>query len=260
MRILISKAILALVAVFLVGCDSDSSDIDERGAELPKLPDLDILVVAASSGQASGWVYAAEPLEVEEGKSFWVAAAGSSGNQPAKLSTNLKQQGVASTLFQTVFYQDNPVAYAAKLDQAADNRYYIAYNEDGSAEGASFVTVPEPFQITAPLPHEIVSLANDLVVKWDTSDPVDGVLVHGAVFCDGRSEEHWWYTIALGGSEGSGTHTIPGSSISHEFMTDSCPLTIEVATVREGTTPGSVLGGSETGGYRTSTVTLTATN
>ena len=258
MRRSIATATLGPVAAFLVGCSSDSGG-DEGGADLPRLSGLDLLVVAASSEQVSGWVYPRGLLEVEDGKSFWIAAAGSSGGEPARLSTNLRQQGVPSTLFQTVFYQDAPTAYAALLDEAADNRYYIAYNEDGSAEGASFITVPDPFQVTAPLSHEIVSLANDLVVKWNTPGDVDRILVHGAVFCDGRSQENWWYTVTLGSAEASGTHTIPGSSMSHEFLTDSCPLTIEVAAGREGTL-GAAFGSSEVFGYRTSTVTLTATN
>ena len=259
MRRSIAGGITGAVAACLVGCSSDSGGVDQGGADLPSLSGLDLLVVAAPSGEVSGWVHPPGPLEVEEGKSFWVAAAGASGNEPARLSTNLKQQGVPSTLFQTVFYQDSPTAYAALVDEAADDRYYIAYNDDGSAEGASFITVPDPFEVTAPLSHEIVSLANDLVVKWNTPGDVDEILVHGAVFCDGRSQENWWYTIALGSAEASGTHTIPGSSMSHEFLTDSCPLTIEVAAGREGTL-GAAFGPSEVLGYRISTVTLTATN
>lgn len=259
---LIAKVVLAAGAVFLIGCDGDSNVTGEGGA---KLPDLHMHVVAASSGQASAWVYPKEsslpspPLELEEGKSFWVSAEGSPGDlaaEPVKLSVNLKQQGVDPALFQTVFYQDASPIYAAKLDQAANDRYYIAYNGDGSAEGASYATIPQPFQITAPLPNEIVSLVNDLVVKWDAPGNIDEVLVHAAVFCDGRTDEEGWYSTAGGNT---GTHTIPGSSIFHEFMTDTCPLRVEVATGREGT-QGTGFGGSEVVGYRTSTVTLTATN
>jgi hypothetical protein len=270
---LLAKAVFTAGAVLLISCDGDSNGIGEGGIGeggigegSANLPDVRMHVVAASSGHASAWVYQKEssviqpPLELEEGKSFWASTAESPGEvaaDPVRLTTNLRDQGLEDALFQTVFYQDASPIFAAKLDQAANDRYYIVYDEDGREEGASYATIPQPFQITAPLPNEIVTLANDLVVNWDTPGNVDDVLVHAAVFCDGFSEEWEWYTIASLGN--TGTHTIPGSSISNARMTDSCPLTIEVATGRDGTS-GMGFNGSEVVGYRISTVTLTATN
>lgn len=264
-RGLIAKAALAAGAVFLIGCDGDSSGNEEGGANLP---DVQMHVVAPPSGHASAWVLQKEsseitgPLELEQDKSFWVSAAGSPGDLAAeavRLTTDLRVPGLDGALFQIVFYQDAFPIYAAKLDQSGNDRYYIVYNEDGREEGASYATIPQPFQITAPLPHEIVSLANDLVVNWETNDNIDQVILHAAVFCGNEeSIEEDWYSIFLGGAETSGTHTIPGSSI-FQPITDTCPLTIEVARGREGI-PGSGFVGSEVVGYRISTVTLTATN
>lgn len=253
-------AVLAPAAVLLNGCSDGSSGTgtaDDTGGANP--PDVDMVVVAPSSGEAVGFAYELDSpfeLELEEGKWFWVSAAGSS--EPVKLVPN---PGFDSEFFFLLSaLQDTLDIFAAKVAQAADDRYYIAYNGDGSAEGASFVTVPPPFQITAPLAHEIVSLVNDLEVNWDAPDNIAEVELFAAVICSGFTDEAEWYEARPGNT---GSHTISGGWYSGVFRdgaepADSCDLTIQITAGREGR-PGFGFDGSEVMGYRISSVTLTAT-
>lgn len=244
--------VLTAVAVFLNGCNDESNDIAVGGANLPA---VNMDVVAPPSGEAAAFVTdmagsdPGQPLELEEGKSFWGSAEGS---EPVKMDQHGSLEH--EFLFTLLSFEDD-LPFAAKLDPAANNRYYIAYNEDGSAEGASYVTVPEPFQITAPLAHEEVSVVNDLVVKWDAADDIDEVGLHAAVFCDGRTDEFEWHSAWV---SNTGSHMIFGGWYPHQ-ITEPCTLTIEVAAGREGV-PGLGFDGSEVMGYRTSTVTLIVTN
>ena len=258
MRRLIARAVLA-IAVFLTGCDDGSSGSDEGGA---KVADLGLQVVAASSGQAIAYIHklegrpsSAQPLEPGEGKAFWVLAAPSPG-APAAEPVKLEPQGLEEEfLFQFSRLEDAFPIYAAKLDQAPDNRYYLAHNTNGSSEGASEISIPQRFQIIAPFAHETVSLANDLVVKWDVQEAIDQVRLNATILCGGRPDEDAWVDHVV---DNTGTYTISGGSFGEgPVIEDTCPLAIEVAVGREGI-PGQDFPRSEVMGFRTDTVTLTA--
>lgn len=260
LRGLAAIAVLAPAAVLLNGCNNGSDGTgtaDDPGGANP--PDVDMVVVAPSSGEAVGFAYEMDSpfeLELEEGKWFWVSAAGSF--QPVKLMPNI---GLDSEFFFLLSsLQDTLDIFAGKVEQAADNRYYIAYNGDGSAEGASFFTVPPPFQITAPLSHETVNVVNDLEVNWDPPDNVEEIVLFAAVVCSGFTDEAHWYEAR---PDNTGSHTINGGWYEGGFRdgaepADSCDLTIQIAAGREGTT-GFGFDDSEVTGYRMSSVTLTAT-
>jgi hypothetical protein len=253
-------AVLAPAAVHLNGCNNESNgtgNADGTGGANP--PDVDMVVVAPSFGKAVGFAYEMDSpfeLELEEGKWFWVSAAGSF--QPVKLIPNL---GLDSEFFFLLSsLQDTLDILAGRVEQAADNRYYIAYNGDGSVEGASFFTVPPPFQVTAPLSHETVSVVNDLEVNWDAPDNIEEVVLVAAIVCSGFTDEAQWHVARPGNT---GSHTISGGWYMGGFRdgaepAESCDLTIQIAAGREGTT-GFGFDNSEVMGYRISSVTLTAT-
>lgn len=205
------------------------------------------------AGGDSLWFSAGQPINDFEASSDIANALAEASERAVRMDER------GTTDFDFLFLEfeipDTPY-YTETLNPDPENRYYLGYlrGELANATG-SRVSLPSPFDITAPLSNETVSRANDIVINWGTSDEsINEADVHAALVCDGITRQS--FNATLNGD--TGTYTISGGTLD-EITNRICSLDIEITKRRFGVLDADLNGG-EVSGQRVTTVTIMSTD
>jgi hypothetical protein len=162
-------------------------------------------------------------------------------------------------LFMTLIFSDD-IWYTNVLETGdASTVYYLSFVRSRRTDALnSTVVLPEPFIITAPLPGEEHSRANDILVEWEPSGSESTVQITVRTSCINGSVS----LIDVGDEDeiiisDTGSFTIPGGTLTG--ASGDCSSVVEVRKRRLGT-PDPNIGFARIVGNYVRRVAITTTN
>ncbi|MFL0810276.1 MAG: hypothetical protein K6L76_07665 [Agarilytica sp.] len=137
--------------------------------------------------------------------------------------------------------------YSATLPQSNDREYRLALFRDehiGSDARNNVVTLPQTFELTAPIASNTYSRSSDdIVISWNDIDPQASVEIEAITTCSDFFIDSYEAETLID----DGSITISAGDIANSDLNGTCSTTINVRKIRIGNFDSRFIGGVASG-------------